>query len=98
MHWRDMLVRELSISRVHTCARTYVLIFTLPHCAQPTHAHATHRLGEQVFEGSVLPCNSMMVVELGSSEAKIEAVFNDFVQVVLVVIPSSFDVISPTLH
>ena len=29
----------------------------------------------------MLPCNSMMVVELGANEAKIESIFNDFVQV-----------------
>ena len=34
----------------------------------------------QLFEGSVLPCNSMMVVDVGASEVKIEALMNNFVQ------------------
>ena len=34
----------------------------------------------QLFEGSVLPCNSMMVVDIGASEVKIEALMNNFVQ------------------
>ena len=32
----------------------------------------------------MLPCNSMMVVELGANEAKIEAIMNDFVQVLYI--------------
>lgn len=35
----------------------------------------------QLYEGSIIPCNSMMVVDLGASECRIEAVMHDFIQV-----------------
>ena len=50
-------------------------------CALIAFWYADTFVWPQIFEGSIVPCNSMMVVDLGASECRIEAVMHDFVQV-----------------
>uniref|UniRef100_A0A6T8NSN5 DNA-binding protein BIN4 n=1 Tax=Hemiselmis andersenii TaxID=464988 RepID=A0A6T8NSN5_HEMAN len=46
----------------------------------------------QLFEGSIVPCNTMMLVDLGASECRVEAVMNDFVQLKPIANPHGDDV------
>lgn len=46
----------------------------------------------QLYDGSVLPCNTMMVVDVGPSEIRVEAVMHDFVQLHEVSNPHDEDV------
>mmetsp|Transcript_20878 Transcript_20878/g.49663 ORF Transcript_20878/g.49663 Transcript_20878/m.49663 type:complete len:289 (+) Transcript_20878:17-883(+) len=41
----------------------------------------------QLFEGAILPCSTMMLMDVGATEMRVEAVMNDFVQLTAIANP-----------